>query len=296
MGGKGFKRNRVALTGSSRLTSDAGHVGGGGAKRAREIVSRTSSHEEAEASEDEINAERAPPVLPDEGEESQPAPALQMDGENGAGKRRGGVFVVLEEACLEVVKSRSGKFELLNCDDHLALHSRLRRDPQGSRPDIAHQMLLALLDSPLNKAGLLRVLVRTASGVLIEIDPSLRIPRTFKRFAGLMVQLLHRLRVRAKEGSSKTLLRVIKNPVTDHLPVQARRFSTSVTGTLVDVYEFVDHLPSTDPVVFVFGAMAVGKVSPDYCDTCISLSRFPLSGACAVGRLLGAFERRWGIV
>lgn len=48
------------------------------------------------------------------------------------------------------------------------------------------QCLLTLLDSPLNKAGLLQVYVQTANGVLIEINPSVRIPRTFKRFSGLM--------------------------------------------------------------------------------------------------------------
>jgi rRNA small subunit pseudouridine methyltransferase Nep1 len=49
---------------------------------------------------------------------------------------------------------------------------------------------LALLDSPLNKHNKLQVLVRTKRSVLIEISPELRIPRTFKRFAGLFCQLL----------------------------------------------------------------------------------------------------------
>lgn len=52
--------------------------------------------------------------------------------------------------------------------------------------DTALQCLLTLLDSPLNKAGLLQVYIHTAKGVLIEVNPSVRIPRTFKRFSGLM--------------------------------------------------------------------------------------------------------------
>jgi hypothetical protein len=48
------------------------------------------------------------------------------------------------------------------------------------------QCLLTLLDSPLNKAGLLQVFIHTTKGVLIEINPHVRIPRTFKRFSGLM--------------------------------------------------------------------------------------------------------------
>lgn len=47
-------------------------------------------------------------------------------------------------------------------------------------------MLLTLLDSPLNKAGLLQVYIHTEGNVLIEVNPRTRIPRTYKRFAGLM--------------------------------------------------------------------------------------------------------------
>ena len=53
--------------------------------------------------------------------------------------------------------------------------------------------------------------------MLIEINPATRIPRTFKRFAGLMVQLLHKYSITASESSVK-LMKVIKNPLSDHLP------------------------------------------------------------------------------
>lgn len=44
-----------------------------------------------------------------------------------------------------------------------------------------------ILDSRINKSGRLRaVYVRTEKGVLIEVKPYVRIPRTFKRFAGIM--------------------------------------------------------------------------------------------------------------
>jgi rRNA small subunit pseudouridine methyltransferase Nep1 len=53
------------------------------------------------------------------------------------------------------------------------------------------QCLLTLLDSPLNKAGRLQIFVRTQQSVLIEVNPHTRIPRTFKRFAGLMGAFLN---------------------------------------------------------------------------------------------------------
>lgn len=43
-----------------------------------------------------------------------------------------------------------------------------------------------LLDSPLNRANMLRVFVHTKRNVLIEVSSQTRIPRTFDRFAGLM--------------------------------------------------------------------------------------------------------------
>lgn len=43
-----------------------------------------------------------------------------------------------------------------------------------------------LLDSPLNRAGLLQVYIHSQQNVLIEVNPQLRIPRTFARFSGLM--------------------------------------------------------------------------------------------------------------
>lgn len=77
-------------------------------------------------------------------------------------------------------------FELLNPDDHGHILRKHERELGNCRPDIVHQCLLMLFDSPLNRAGLLQVYIHTENNVLIEINPQTRIPRTFKRFAGLM--------------------------------------------------------------------------------------------------------------
>merc|ERR1712176_231522 len=89
------------------------------------------------------------------------------------------------------------------------------------RPDIVHQVLMTLLDSPLNKAGKLKVFIHTQKNVLIDVNPKLRIPRTYNRFAGLMVQLLYQFRIKAKNSNEK-LLKVIKNPISKHLPPDPR--------------------------------------------------------------------------
>ena len=48
-------------------------------------------------------------------------------------------------------------YQLLNCDDHATFLRKHGKDPALYRPDIAHQALLAILDSPLAKSGRLKV-------------------------------------------------------------------------------------------------------------------------------------------
>ena len=54
-------------------------------------------------------------------------------------------------------------YALLNCDDHAGFLRRHDKDPALYRPDICHQALLAILDSPLAKSGRLKVRGRHAS-------------------------------------------------------------------------------------------------------------------------------------
>ena len=100
------------------------------------------------------------------------------------------------------------------------------RDISEVRPDITHQCLLTLLDSPINKAGKLQVYIRTARGVLIEVNPTVRIPRTFKRFSGLMVQLLHKLSIRSVETPNKSCSKLsrIQLLITSRLNAEKLRF------------------------------------------------------------------------
>jgi len=208
-------------------------------------------------------------------------------------KEKKKVVIVLEKAALETVKTKKG-FELICADTHASLLKKLKKDPKEYRPDIVHQCLLTLLDSPLNKAGHLKVYIHTNQNVLIEVSPHIRVPRTYKRFAGLMVQLLHKLKIRASDGP-EVLLRVIKNPITDHLPAGSLKIGTSVIGELVDVKDFVPALPE-GPVVFVFGSHAHGPADVDWTEKSIAVSQYSLSASVALGRVMNAFENHWGIL
>jgi rRNA small subunit pseudouridine methyltransferase Nep1 len=205
------------------------------------------------------------------------------------------LIVVLEDACLETVKIGKA-FELLNCDRHKSYIIKHNKDPSDCRPDILHQCLLMLFDSPLNRANLLQVYVHTQRKVLIEINPQTRIPRTFERFSGLMVQLLHKLSIRASDTSQK-LMKVIKNPVTNHLPTGCAKYCTSFHAEKVqNASEFAAEQAPSEPVVVVIGAKAKGSVDCDYTDKLISISNYPLSAAICCSKLCTAFEDKWKIL
>ncbi|KNC52976.1 uncharacterized protein AMSG_09151 [Thecamonas trahens ATCC 50062] len=217
------------------------------------------------------------------------------DGERENWKR---LIVVIEDANLQTIKvggSKGASFALMNSDDHRAWLSRNNIDVNLARPDITHQCLLMLLDSPLNKAGMLQIFIRTNKNVLIEVNPHTRIPRTFKRFSGLMVQLLHKLSIRAANGPTK-LLKVIKNPVTKYFPTGCRRIGTSTEGKMVKLGEYVASLPEDEPVVFVVGGIARGQVNPDYVTETIAISEFPLSAAGVCSKICTAFEAKWDVL
>jgi len=203
------------------------------------------------------------------------------------------LIIILEDAHLETCKSGK-EFSLLNIDDHRGLLSKSGRDFSTARPDITHQCLLMLFDSPLNRAGLLQVFIRTANNVLIEINPATRIPRTFKRFAGLMVQLLHKYSITAAESSVK-LIKVIKNPVTDHLPPGCRKILMSYSAGCQPQRPASLVPDSEEPICIVVGAIAKGAINTDYTEETISISNYPLSAALTCTKLCEAFEQAWGI-
>ncbi|KAL8375787.1 hypothetical protein RB595_007078 [Gaeumannomyces hyphopodioides] len=243
-----------------------------------------------------------PPALPQlVAEQHQPIPASDKDSKR--------LIVVLANASLETYKAshssapsrmgvqREEKYSLLNSDEHIGVMRKMKRDISDARPDITHQCLLTLLDSPINKAGKLQIYIQTAKGVLIEVSPSVRIPRTFKRFAGLMVQLLHRLAIRSTNSQEK-LLRVIQNPITDHLPPNCRKVTLSFDAPVVRVRDYIDRLGSDESICVFVGAMAKGEdnFADEWVDEKIGISNYSLSASVACSKFCHAAEDSWDIL
>ncbi|KAI0388643.1 essential for mitotic growth 1 [Xylariaceae sp. FL0594] len=243
-----------------------------------------------------------PPVLPQlVAEQNVPIAASDKDTQR--------LIVVLSNASLETYKAsyggggagrmmqREDKYSLLNSDEHIGVMRKMNRDISDARPDITHQCLLTLLDSPINKAGKLQIYIHTAKGVLIEVSPTVRIPRTFKRFAGLMVQLLHRLSIRSTNSQEK-LLRVIQNPITDHLPPNCRKVTLSFDEEIVRPRDYIERLGPKESICVFVGAMAKGSdnFADEYVDEKIAISNYSLSASVACSKFCHAAEDAWDIV
>ena len=151
------------------------------------------------------------------------------------------LIIVLEGATLELGSLKKNP-QLLNCDEHYRIIKSMKKKLDEFRPDIIHQCLLDLFDSPLNKVGLLQVYIHTNKNILIEINPKTRIPRTFKRFSGLFTQLL--LKNEIKSDKNETLLKVINSNIEDVVGKNIPKILLSPKGRLIDIDTYCKNLNS----------------------------------------------------
>lgn len=82
---------------------------------------------------------------------------------------------------------------------HAAMQTLARKErvpvEKMGRPDIVHNVLLQIIETPLNWEGGLRVFVHTQDDYLISINPKIRLPKNYVRFVGLIEQLFVQKRV-----------------------------------------------------------------------------------------------------
>lgn len=208
--------------------------------------------------------------------------------------RKKKLIIILEHANLELTPSKKMPL-LITIDDHIGLIKKMNKTYEDYRPDVTHQCLLALFDSPINKAGYLQVYIRTNQNVLIEINPKTHIPRTYKKFCGLIAQLLSKFRIRAL-NSSEVLLKVISNPVTSYLPFNCPIIATNEKAKLVNMDDYAYSLNKGNSVAFVIGAMSKGDLNIDYNHEAISVSSYALTAGVVCSKICSAFEKCWDVL
>jgi rRNA small subunit pseudouridine methyltransferase Nep1 len=112
-----------------------------------------------------------------------------------------------------------------------------------------------------------------------------------------MVQLLHKLSIRSTNSQEK-LLKVIKNPITDHLPPNCRKVTLSFDAEVVRVRDYVASISRQESICVFVGAMAKGKddFADSFKDESISISNYSLSASVACSKFCHAAEDAWNII
>ena len=183
---------------------------------------------------------------------------------------------------------------------HAAMQKLARRGhalqvERMGRPDIVHNTLLQILETPLNWERQLRVLVHTQDDQVITINPRIRLPKNYVRFVGLMEQLLAEKRVPER---GETLMRVEKGDLRQIVRSTAAEkvlgFSTLGKPMLMrDVAHQASE--SENPLVFI-GAFPRGHFTEETCrlmDAIYRVDRESLDAWVVAGRFVYDFE--WAI-
>ena len=228
----------------------------------------------------------------------------QIDQENNkfnlSTKIKKKVIIILEGATLELGSLKKNP-QIINCDDHYKIIKSMKKKLDEFRPDIVHQCLLNLFDSPLNKVGLLKVYIHTNRNILIDINPKTRMPRTFKRFSGLFTQLLLKNEIKAS-GTNETLMKVINSDINNIVRKNDPKILLSSKGRLIDIETYCQNLNTVGEenanICFIIGVNPKTDVdsSIKYHDDLISLSSFDLDSNIVCGKVCSSFEKIWEIL
>ena len=225
------------------------------------------------------------------------------DNHNMFNKLKRKLIIILEGASLELGNVKKNP-QIINCDDHYKIIKSMKKKLDEFRPDIIHQCLLNLFDSPLNKVGLLQVYIRTNKNILIEINPKTRIPRTFKRFSGLFSQLFLKNEIGIEDNSHKEIFLKILNTKLEDIIRDIPKILLSEKGRLVDIDTYCKNLENNikenknKNICFIIGTNPKGDIDPmiKYNDDCISLSSFDLDSNVVCAKICSAFENSWGVL
>ncbi|KAH8584203.1 Mra1 NEP1 like protein [Cryptosporidium sp. chipmunk genotype I] len=213
--------------------------------------------------------------------------------------------IILIDASLFVNK-KSGKKELLT-EEKILEEGVGSIDSNEFRPDIIHNSLLMLLDSPLCKSGCLTdILILNLDGKLIRVNPKFRVPRSFKVFSKVFSEFLSSANGELKlpDEENTVLISLLNNSIEDYLSNSKVVIGLSRTAKKVSLQEFFrDEIASkicsgAESISFVIGASAknnsCGKFTSNFTHY-ISLSDISMPSYICCTKICSEMEELLGI-
>mgnify|MGYP000265223576 CR=1 FL=1 len=223
--------------------------------------------------------------------------------------------IVIAEAALELVPKslvghpavtknaeRRGKKPgdtLLDISLHYEAMKKLPNFEKRGRPDIIHTTLLTILGAPANLEGLVRTYIHTINDYVIYLDPSIKIPRNYNRFVGLMEQLFKEGRVPprgdlvlmyVKKLSLEGLLKEIK---------PTKTFFLSENGKRINAQSLAKELCKESRPAVVIGGFQKGEFSKrhlDLADETYAIYSSPLDAWIVASIILDAYGIERGLL
>ena len=177
-----------------------------------------------------------------------------------------------------------------------SIHSFLINNPEvyekRGRPDLVHISLHSILSTPLCKTGHLKIFLHTVNDLVIQVDPSIRLPRNYIRFVGLISQLFEMGQVPPKGLSLLSIRRMTMKQLIDEIkPKYTILFSE--TGQEVELMNFmceaIDHIP----LAVIVGGFPHGNFSKETyqcANETLAISKIPLDAHVVVSRVIYAYE------
>lgn len=189
---------------------------------------------------------------------------------------------------------------LLDRSYHHAAMKAIDGAAKRGRPDIVHFALMEALSTPLYIDGYLSVYVHTAANKVIRIETdNLRVPKSYFRFEGLMVDLFRKKIVETDDGS--VLMRLDEMTFGKLLDsIESKMVvGLSTTGIRSTAQEIASRFAGKDlDCVFVVGGFPRGHFSENTTSRfnfTYSISEIGLEAHVVIARILYECEKALGI-
>ncbi len=186
---------------------------------------------------------------------------------------------------------------LLDRSYHHAAMTHLKDSWRRGRPDIVHFSLLSALGSPLNREGMLRIFVHTLDDHVIIVDPSVRLPRNYERFVGLIEQLFKFGKV---PPHGRELLRLERRTVSDLISEISPKHTVAFSrkGTPMTLRETIRRCLRFDRLLMIVGGFPRGSFSRrilEAADEVIAIDPETLDSWTVISRIIYEYERSIGL-
>ena len=191
-------------------------------------------------------------------------------------------------------RDRRAARTLLDASLHHEAMRQLPESDRRGRPDLVHFSLLLALDSALNKADKLRVVVHTRNDERIAVHPDTRLMRHYPRFVGLMETLFREGATPKREPlliyePGWTLQRVLEHHATGPIVCFSEKGSPIEPSTWME-----KKVDSSEDLTVVLGCFPHGdfhQPAESFANEVVGLGGEPLSVWTVEMEVLAHYER-----